>query len=275
MRAGELSPAAAAFDAVAPVFDERFGPWLSVAAQRRAVRSALAETFPAGSRLIEIGGGTGDDALWLVERGREVLLTDVSPAMVRIAAAKLADRRGGRAEVVAAEALERFAARRSAEGWPPFDGAFSNFAALNCAADLRPVARGLARLVRPGAPVMMVLFGTCSPGEMIVEGLRGRFGNMVRRRAWGDVPARLGGRTFTVRYHRSRDIVRAMAPWFVLKRRRGIGLLVPPSAAEPWMSRHPRLLAWLEKIDRPLAGPLARFGDHVLYRFERTEAAAP
>lgn len=275
MRAGELSPAAAAFDAVARDFDRRYGPWLSVAAQRRAVRALLAEAFPAGTRLIEIGGGTGDDALWLLEHGRKVLLTDASPAMVRLAAAKLADRRGGRAEVVPAEYLEPFAARRSAEGLPRFDGAYSNFAALNCTADLRPVARGLAHLVRPSAPVMLVLFGTCSPGEMLVEGLRGRFANMARRRGRGDVPARLGGRTFAVRYHRPRYIVRAMAPWFVLKRRLAIGLLVPPSAAEPWISRHPRLLTWLEKADRILSAPLAPFGDHVLYHFERTEAAAP
>ena len=32
-----LSPAAAAFDAIAPAFDERYGAWESVAAQRRAV----------------------------------------------------------------------------------------------------------------------------------------------------------------------------------------------------------------------------------------------
>ncbi len=92
------SAAAAAFDAVAERFDERFSPWLSVAAQRGAVRSALAQAFPPGARLIEIGGGTGEDALWLVERGRQVLLTDASPLMVRISAAKFAGRPGARAE---------------------------------------------------------------------------------------------------------------------------------------------------------------------------------
>src|SRR5271154_1918672 len=89
-----LAPAAAAFDAIAERFDERFGPWLSVAAQRRAVRSALRDAFPPGARVIEIGGGTGEDALWLMARGRQVLLTDVSPLMVRLAAAKFAPHPG-------------------------------------------------------------------------------------------------------------------------------------------------------------------------------------
>jgi hypothetical protein len=39
-------PAAFAFDAIALAFDLRFGQWLSVAAQRRAVRRALLLEFP-------------------------------------------------------------------------------------------------------------------------------------------------------------------------------------------------------------------------------------
>ncbi|HEX6909482.1 MAG TPA: hypothetical protein VF142_03775, partial [Longimicrobium sp.] len=54
-----LPPAAAAFDTVAPRFDERFGPWRSVAAQRRAVRRHLLAAFPAGAHVLELGGGTG------------------------------------------------------------------------------------------------------------------------------------------------------------------------------------------------------------------------
>src|SRR5262249_18379268 len=84
-----LPPAAAAFDAIAEGFDGRYGAWLSVAAQRRAVRSALTSVFPVGARLLDVGGGTGEDAEYLIRAGRDVLLTDVSPAMVRVAGAKL------------------------------------------------------------------------------------------------------------------------------------------------------------------------------------------
>jgi SAM-dependent methyltransferase len=260
--------AAQAFDAIAERFDERFTPWLSVAAQRRAVRAALTKAFLPGVRLLEIGGGTGEDALWLLQRGRQVLLTDASPLMVRIAAAKFAGLPGGAAEVCAAEDLADLA-ERIAE---PFDGAFSNFAALNCVQDLAPFARGLAKLLRPGAAAHLVIFGRVCPGEWLVETLRGRPRNAFRRLAAGDQPARLGGREFTVRYHRSRDLERALAPWFRPAGRQGIGVFVPPSAAEPWISDHPRLLGVLETLDRGLAGPLAGLGDHILYRFVRTEA---
>ncbi len=259
----DLLPAGEAFDAVAGSFDARFGSWLSVAAQRRAVRAELAAAFPERSSLLEIGGGTGEDAAWLVEQGRSVLLTDASPAMIRVAAQKVGDQA---VELLAAEQLDRLVARGER-----FDGAFSNFAALNCVADLPPVGRSLARLVRPGGRVVLVLFGCLSPGEMIIEAARGRFRNVFRRFERGAVPASLGGHDFTVRYHRRRDLYRALSPWFRPLGAKAIGLFVPPSAAEPRISRHPHLLRVLEAIDRVAARPLAFLGDHVLYVFERTE----
>jgi ubiquinone/menaquinone biosynthesis C-methylase UbiE len=263
-----LSAAAQAFDAVAEQFDERFTPWLSVAAQRRAVRAALEQAFPPGARLLEIGGGTGEDALWLAERGRQVLMTDASPSMVRTASAKFSGRPDVRAEVCAAETLA------SLRPGTPFDGAYSNFAALNCVDDPRLFARGLARRLPPGAEALLVMFGTVCPGEWLVETLRGRPQNAFRRLARGEVPARLGGRDFSVRYHRRAELEAALSPWFRAAGRRGIGVFVPPSAAEPWISRHRRLLGALEALDRTLSAPLAPLGDHILYRFVRTDVEA-
>jgi len=263
--------AALAFDAVAPVFDERFGAWASVAAQRRAVRSVLLQTLPPGGCVLELGGGTGEDAAFLASRGYDILLTDPSPAMVSLAQPKLAPFYG-RAEIAAAEEMEGFAARYLSAGGEMFDGAFSNFAPLNCVMDLDPVARGLARLLKPNAPALLVLFGTYCPGEIATELMRRRPGQALRRHKRGAVAARLAGREFDVIYHRRKALQRAFQPWFVLERRIGIGIAVPPSAAEPWISAHPRLLNAMETLDRFLSRPLAGMGDHVLYLFRRTAA---
>jgi SAM-dependent methyltransferase len=269
-----LSPSIQAFDAVAARFDARFGAWRSVAAQRRQVRAQLERAFPHGAGVLEIGGGTGEDALWLAARGREVLLTDGAPSMVRVAREKLRQQRGPEPRVFSAEGIGHLAAERELVGAEPFDGAFSNFAALNCVERLDAFAAGLARLLRPGAPALLVLFGTRCPGELVVQLLRGDARAARRRRERGPVPARLGGREFTVWYHTSADVQRAMAPWFTLRRRVGIGVFVPPSAAEPWISEHPALVRMLEAMDRVASGALAPLGDHVLYWLERTALAA-
>ena len=266
-----LRPPALAFDAIAPAFDSRFGTWRSVAAQRRAVRTFLLRRFPAGGNILELGGGTGEDAVFLAERGFDVLLTDASPAMVEQAKAKLAPL-GAQARIVAGEEMDGFAHSHLSSGGAMFDGAFSNFAPLNCITDLAPVARGLARLLKPSAPAMLVLFGTFCPGEMITELLRGQPYLTLRRFKRGEVPARLAKRDFHVIYHRRAAMLRAFAPWFECEKRLGIGVTVPPSAAEPWISQQPRLLAALERLDQVLARPLAALGDHVLYQFRRTSS---
>lgn len=269
-----LRPAGLAFDAAAADFDARFGEWRSIAAQRLAVRRNLLRAFPTKGRILELGGGTGLDAAWLSHRGFRLLLTDISPAMVDIAGARLAPF-DGEARQTALEDIELFADRHLNEGGTTFDGAFSNFAPLNCVAELAPVGRALARLLKPGASAMLVLFGTRSPGEVITETLCRRPRQAFRRLRLGSVAARLGGRQFHVTYHRGAALARAMHPWFRLAERRGIGIFVPPSAAEPWISRHPQLLSLLEKLDRLAECPLAALGDHILYHFERTEVAAP
>jgi SAM-dependent methyltransferase len=265
-----LPTAARAFDAIAAGFDARFTPWASVEAQRRAVRRALAEAFPPTSRLVEVGAGTGEDALWLAERGCEVLMTDASPAMIAVASGKA--KGCVRSAVVAAEEFGTLADELGNE--PPFDGAYSVFAGLNCVSDLTRFGRGIARLLKPGAPLLLVMFGTLCPGEMIVETLRGRPANALRRLRRGDVPASLSGRDFTVRYHRRSDLIRMLGRAFELQSREGVGVFVPPSAAEPWISAHPRLLSMLESADRLAARPLAMLGDHILYRFVRTPEPA-
>ena len=264
-----LQPAAAAFEAIAPSFDSRFGAWRSVAAQRRAVRSVLLREFPTGGSIFEIGGGTGEDAAFLAAHGYRIYMTDPSPAMVSIAGSKLVPLECHTA-IVAAEELDEFAARYLSAGGAPFDGAYSNFAALNCVEDLRPVARALARLLRPGARAMLVLFGCLCPCEMLAETLRRRPERAMRRLRSGAVPAHLAGHQFSVVYHRRAQLERAFTPWFSLEKRFGIGITVPPSAAEPWISQHPRLLNFMEHLDRVICGSLALLGDHVLYQFRRT-----
>jgi SAM-dependent methyltransferase len=266
-----LRPAALAFDTIAPSFDARFGAWESVSAQRRAVRAELQRHFPIGGRVLEIGGGTGEDATYLAQRGYKVLLTDPSPMMVSLAEKKLIPL-GSSAAVAAGEEMDEFAERYLSAANTQFDGAFSNFAPLNCIADLTPVARGLSRLIKPGGVAMLVVFGTYCPGEMIVETLRGRPGQVLRRFKRGVISARLAKHEFQVVYHRRRDMRDAFAQWFVLERRVGIGVAVPPSAAEPWISNYPHLLAAMETADRVLGTTVPMLGDHVLYQLRRNES---
>jgi hypothetical protein len=151
-----------------------------------------------------------------------------------------------------------------------FDGVYSNFAALNCVEDLGTLAAPLGHLVREGGSVALVIFGPCSLGEIVVELARGRPRAAFRRFSRDAAPATLGGERFEVWYPRPRAVARSLSPYFRLRSVRGIGILVPPSGAEPWISRFPLAVALLARADRLLTAPLALMADHVLLDLERS-----
>ena len=61
-------------------------------------------------------------------------------------------------------------------------------------------------MLEPGAPALLVLFGTFCPGEMITELAHFRFGEMFRRRRRGPIVARLSQRKFDIVYHRRAEV---------------------------------------------------------------------
>lgn len=253
-----------AFDALAADYDQTFTHSVVGRAQRSAITRRLAARFAAGDRVLEIGCGTGEDALALVRRGVSVAATDPSAAMLEVARAKaqaagLADRLTLRR--LAAEALDTLPHDAR------YDGAFSSFGALNCAPDLRPVAQELGRLVRPGGWVVLCLLGRWVPWEWLWFLLRLKPRTAARRLS----PSGVTWRTSAVRYPPLRAVRRIFAPSFRLARTSGIGVLVPPSYAEGWAKRHPRLIAALASAEKRLETlpPIARLGDHVLLELER------
>jgi SAM-dependent methyltransferase len=156
-----MASRAQAFDLVASGYDRGFGRNPAGRVFRYVFQELLLGAFPAGARLLDLGCGTGEDALFLASRGRRVVGVDASPLMVEEARARAAGRAGVGFEVGRIEELAAFG-----DG---FDGAYSDFGALNCA-DLKAVGRGLARALRPGAPLLLSVMGP-RPLPLLLERL--------------------------------------------------------------------------------------------------------
>lgn len=236
------------FDRMAARYDALWTNTAIGRAQRNLVWSEIDGLFHAGERILDIGCGTGEDAEHFAARGVHVYATDASPAMVR-----LARERGVTATVCDAEELGRIG--RS------FDGAISNFGALNCVGNLSAVAVSLASLVRPGGRVAICLMGRFCAWEALYYAARFEW-----RKAWR--------RTRGARYHEIlvhyptvAEVRTAFAPDFELRRWTGIGLLVPPS----YVKLPAVLVRVLAACDRMLAHlPLVRaLADHRLFLLVR------
>ena len=267
-----MSGAAAVFDTLAGGYDAGFTATALGRLCREAVWRRLDARFPAGARVLELGCGTGEDAVHLAGRGVRVLATDGAPAMVEEARRKAVEHGVEGQIAFGALTLEAFASESSAEtklvdAGGPFDGAFSNFGALNCVAELGPVARALAARLRPGAPAVLTLMGPACPWEWLWFLARGRPGAAFRR-------LRPGGarwRGATIRYPGIGAARRAFAPWFRPLRVSAVGALVPPPYAEAWARRHGRTVARLDHWERRMEHrfPLPWLADHYVLELER------
>jgi len=235
---------------------------------RLRVQTVARQTFAPGSQLLEIGCGTGTDAVFLALQGHRVLALEPSEAMLRIArekasAAGVANR--VEFQQIAAENLS------TVSGWHSFDGLFSNFGALNCLPNLQPFARAAAARLKPGAPALVVLMPRLCPWEIGYHLLHGRFSDAFRR--WhGEtgVLANLGGQPVRAYFFSASQVIAAFRPDFRLQKQLALGLLVPPPYLARIAGKH-RLFACLAKTEARLATrwPFRHAGDHLIFQFVR------
>ena len=131
--------------------------------RRDAVWRRFAKIFSPGQRLLELNCGTGIDAVHLAGKGIQLVACDISSRMIEFARQHAAST--NTSELIDFKVLPNEQIG-SLVGEDVFDGAFSNFCGLNCVEDLEAVARELARLVRPGAPILLCMMGRFVPWEI-------------------------------------------------------------------------------------------------------------
>jgi SAM-dependent methyltransferase len=261
----------APFDVFAASYDETFTHSKIGQAQRTAVWKKLETTFRPGDRVLEIGCGTGVDACFLADLEVKVVACDNSRQMIKVAARRVADNDKGsliQTRLLAAEDIAELPSGCL------FDGAFSNFGALNCVQDLPQLARNLGALLKPGATALLCWMGSCCLWEVMWYLRRRDLHRAFRRFRRGSVTARLAEETFVrVHYPSVRSLARLFAPEFQLMSIKGIGVLVPPSYVESWAARFPQLFKLSVRADLVLGRCLGlrSLADHVLLEFQRKD----
>ncbi len=248
-----------AFDEMAATYDRSFTDTAVGRALREIVWSRFEPLFHASARILELGCGTGEDALRLASRGARVVATDASAEMIQVARRKALN--GDCAERIEFRCLPMEEIRSLPEG-EVFDGVLSNFGAVNCVRDLKALIPDLAGRLAPGAPLLWVVMGRYAPWEWFWYLLRGQW-----RKAWRRLrPDGTEWRGLTIRYPTPAQISVLLRPHFKVTRMAPLGVLLPPSYAAAWLDHSPRalrLLACLEKSAQP-ASVLASVSDHFM-----------
>lgn len=250
-----------AFDSVAADYDGPRGNNELIQRMRVTLWNTVCREVPADGQLLDIGCGTGIDALEFASRGYQVVATDWSPAMV--------GRTRSRAAVAGLEShveAKHLGVQQLDQLQETFDGIYSNFGPLNCAPDLHAVAGQCARLLKPGGKLIFSVIGRICPWEMGHYAMRGRFRRASVRGTRGPAAVGMNKHTIWTYYYLPREFYRAFADQFTLQDYRALSLFMPPPylvdyyrRRKPWYERMGRL------DDRLGALPLLRdMGDHFL-----------
>lgn len=246
------------FDSLAENYDDDFGQNPIGQILREKVQTELLKFFLPKSKILEIGCGTGIDATFLAQKNHTVTCTDSSAKMLKIVSSKSKN-----LPILTihsqADKLNEILADKN------FDGAFSNFGALNCKIDLKKLSETLSRILKPESYFVAVVMGNLCIWEIIFYTLKLNFKRAFFRINKKFKNVSLGKNSIPTRYFSPKDFYQFFKNEFNIVKVLPIGFLLPPPYLSNKFKPESKVLDILKNLDQVFNfSLLGRFSDHFL-----------
>jgi SAM-dependent methyltransferase len=245
-----------AFDVLAPSYDADFTRTAIGTYLRGITHQRLAPYIKQGDSVLELGCGTGEDALWLATQGAHVTATDASHKMLDLTRHKT----HGKTVQVAQLDMNALPVDYTQD----FDGVFSNFGALNCVEHRSDLARWLASRVKANGWLALVVMPPFCFWETLWHGVHGDFTTSTRRRKPATFKPDEHSLPMNITCPTPRELAQDFAPHFRVEQVLPLGVFLPHSAAYGVVEKRPKLLRLLQSLDHITqhVSLLSRYADH-------------
>jgi SAM-dependent methyltransferase len=267
---------AEAFDSASEEYDFTIGSnFINVWIRERSIRELL-DITRREDVLLEIGCGTGTEAIRISKHVEGIVATDISPSMIALLRRKVDARRlSGRIRALQAKAVDVGRARESLPGGRA-RVAYSFNGALNCELELARFPRELWDVVEPGGYFVCSVRNKFCLEESLVQGALLRFRSMTPRKKQPKMVS-VGGMDIPAYYYHPWEFAAVFKPYFEVKREVALPAILPPPYLNDLYVKLRSRLKILEHADNALAAsfPFNKFGDQTLFVFRRNDAARP
>lgn len=261
---------AAAFDSASEEYDftisrNFINTWIrqrSIGVLRRFIR--------ADDLLLEIGCGTGAEALEISRNVDGIIATDISRRMVDLLAMKVRARRLGGTVVPLLLGASELSKLGGLIGDRKIRVAYSFNGALNCEPRLERFASGLHSLLEPSGYFICSIRNTVCASEMVSHALVLQFDKATPRKRQ-PIMVSVGGRDIPSTYFPPSRFVSFFKPLFAVRETIALPALLPPAYLNDYYLRLRTHMPLLEKLDPLLSGrfPFNRLGDQTLFVLQR------
>jgi len=267
---GYYGEVAEAFDSASEEYDYTIkNNFINMWIRERSIRELLSYATP-DDVLLEVGCGTGAEAMEISRHVAGVVATDISPGMIALLRRKIdAKGVGNRISALQLGAGEIGRASKSLPGGKT-RLAYSFNGALNCEPSIERFPSELAKVVEDDGYFVCSIRNTLCLSEALVHGLFLQFDRMAPRKRQ-PIMVSVGGQDIPSYYYPPSKFARFFAPQFRVRKTIGLPSILPPAYLSDAYFRARRVLAFAERVERVAAGtfPLNQFGDQTLFVFQK------
>lgn len=220
--------------------------------------------------LLEIGCGTGTEAIEISRHVAGVVATDISLGMISLLRLKIAARGlGGLIRTAQLGAAEISDAAKYLPGGKA-RVAYSFNGALNCEPRIAEVPGRLASVVPEGGYFVCSIRNSLCMTEAVVHAAALQFDRMAPRKKQ-PIMVSVGGTDIPSYYYSPKRFAKLFTPWFRVTKIIGLPAILPPAYLSDIYFRARRVLSFAERAEVAMAStfPFNRFGDQTLLVFRR------
>lgn len=237
------------FDHIAKEYDADFTYSTIGKAQRNQVYKFLNQTILnfKGKSILEVNAGTGEDAIYLAQKGAKVTATDVSPDMINEGVKKASIKNLS----ISFKTLDINNLQKDVE--ETYDVIFSNFGGLNCISpdDFKNFIDIAYQKLNPNGKLIMVIMPRFCMWEFMYFMVKLKWKKAVRRLSSNPVMANVEGKNVPTWYY-SPNQIKKWKNNFSVEFIKPVGFFIPPSYLNPFFKTKTKVLCSLIKLENKI-----------------------